>query len=106
MRSTTVPADKGALAMRLERNQKELRQLKSTLNCYLYEPRTYSLFERYEALRTRLEVLSKSHSEIIQVIKTPRKSLANCLDMAMEQMNEFAQLQKGVEEYVAGARNS
>ena len=105
MKKDPSSLDKSALVMRLERNQNDLRQLRSALNSYTCEPRTQSLFERLESLRHALEDLTATNSEIIQALKAPKKSIGNSLERAMQQFTEFSILQKGVEEYVTGTRN-
>ena len=97
--------DKSVLVMRLERNQNDLRQLKSKLNSYICEPRTQSLYERIESLRTGLETLSDSNRQIIGALKSRKKSLESYVERAREQLSQFQVLQQGVEEYVANARN-
>ncbi|MFS4491821.1 hypothetical protein [Maribacter sp. 2308TA10-17] len=105
MKSDVKEVDKSALVLRLERNQNDLQQLKRKLNSYTCEPRTYSLFERIESLRSGLENLSNSNSEIIRSLKSRKKSVEAYVDSAKEQFQKFNQLQQGIDEYVAGARN-
>lgn len=105
MKSDVKEFDKSSLVMRLERNQNDLRQLKSTLNSYICEPRTYSLFERIESLRHGLEDLSNTNTEIIQSLKGRKKSISNYVERAKKQFQEFNNLQRNVEDYVAGVRN-
>lgn len=105
MKSNLKEVEKSALVIRLERNQNDLRQLKSKLNSYICEPKTYSLFERIESLRTGLETLSTSNTQIIRSLKNRKKSVETYVDSARDQLSKFNQLQQGVEDYVASARN-
>jgi len=105
MKSDLKEVEKSALVMRLERNQKDLHQLKCKLNSYICEPRTYSLFERIESLRNGLETLSTSNTQVLRSLKNRKKSVENYLESAKEQLMKFNKLQQGVEDYVANARN-
>lgn len=91
--------------MRLERNQKDIYQLKSKLNSYICEPKTYALFERIQTLRNGLETLSNSNIEIIQSLKHQKKSVETYIDSAKEQFKKFNQLQEGIDAYVTGIRD-
>lgn len=97
--------DKSALVIRLERNQKDLLQLKSKLNSYTCEPRTLSLFESMENLRNGLESMSAANSEILQALKEKKRMVDPYIDTVKEQLQKFNQLQQGVESYVQGARS-
>ena len=101
--NTTV--EKSNLVLRLERNEREVRQLKSKLNSYVCEPRTYSLFERVEALKMGLERLSATNREIIQALKERKKSVSDYMENVRHQLTEFHELQQGVHDYVQGMRN-
>ena len=63
MQSDVKELSPSSLVMRLERNQTDLLKMKSALSSYTCEPRTLSLFERCEALKSKLEHLSKAHDE-------------------------------------------
>lgn len=105
MKSDVKVLNKSSLVIRLERNQTDLLKMKSTLSSYMCEPRTPSLFERCESLKNKLENLSNSNGEVIQSLKGHKKSVSSYVERAKQQFQEFYQLQKGVEEYVSGARN-
>ena len=104
---TTIVNDveKNTLVMRLERNQTDLGQLKCKLSSYLCEPRTPSLFERIQSLRNDLETLVHKNHEIIQSLKGSRNIDGTSVDRANNQFAAFGKLQRGIEAYVAGARN-
>ena len=105
MKSNLKEFNKSSLVTRLERNQNDLLKMKSTLSSYTCEPRTPSLFERCESLKQKLENLSNTNGEIIQSLKGHKKSVSKYVERAKEQFQECYLLQKGVEEYVTGARN-
>jgi cell fate (sporulation/competence/biofilm development) regulator YlbF (YheA/YmcA/DUF963 family) len=105
MKSDVKEVNESSLVMRLERNQHDLLKMKSALTSYICEPRTPSLFERCESLKTKLESLSTNNSEIIQSLKGHKKSVSNYVESAKQQFQEFYLLQQGVDDYVAGARN-
>ena len=92
--------DKNAIVVRLQRNQKDLVQLRTKLNSYRCEPKTYSLYERIESLRSKMDSLSHSNSEIISSLKGKRKTVSNQIDRAKRHLTEFRRLNEGVEEYL------
>lgn len=90
---------KNALLLRLERNQKDLMQLRNKLSSYRCEPRTYSLFERIETLRNAMDNLSSTNSEIISALKEHKRTVGEYVDQAKNQLSEFKRLNAGVEDY-------
>lgn len=94
-----------SLVTRLERNLKDVHQLRSKLNCYSCEPQTYSLFERIEFLKNGLEALSRTDQEIIAALKERKKSAKEYVERVKQQYAEFNKLQQGVEEYMGLSRN-
>ncbi len=98
--------EKNNLVLRLERNQREVGQLKNKLNSYVCEPKTYSLFERIETLKTGLERLSSTNREIIQALRERKKSVGDYMENVRQQLSEFHELQQGVHDYVQGVRNA
>ncbi len=105
MKTDIKELNQSSLVTRLERNQHDLLQMKSKLSSYICEPRTPSLYERSESLKQKLENLRNTHGEVIQSLKDRKKSLSKYVDRAKKQFQEFYLLQKGVEDYVDGARN-
>lgn len=105
MKSDIKELNQSSLLIRLERNQHDLLKMKSALTSYICEPRTPGLFERCESLKHKLENLSNTNGEIIQSLKSRKKSVSNYVERAKNQFQEFYLLQQGVEDYVAGARN-
>lgn len=105
MNSNVSEVEKSALVMRLERNQKDLLQLKSKLNSYTCEPRTYLLHERIEKLRQGLENLRTKNSEVMVALIGSKETVEGFVERTTKLLTEFNQLQQGIEEYVVGARN-
>jgi len=105
MNSNLSEVEKSVLVMRLERNQNDLRQLRNKLNSYICEPKTHCLFERIESLRNGLEMLSSSNTQIMNSLKSHKKSVETYVNSTKEQLKKFSQLQQGVEDYIASARN-
>lgn len=105
MDSSVSEAEKSTLIIRLERNQKDLLQLRSTLSSYTCEPRTYSLYQSLEILRDGLDGLSAINSKIMVAIKVNEND-SGLLERAKKLLIKFNQLQQDVEAYVDDARNS
>jgi len=97
--------NKNTLVTRLERNLKDVHQLRSKLNSYSCEPQTYSLFERIESLKIGLETLSRTDQEIIAALKERKKSVKEYVEKVKQQYSEFNKLQQGVEEYMGLTNN-
>jgi len=89
--------DGNTLVLRLERNAKNLDQLRKKLCAYGCEPQTYDLFEQIESLKKGLESLSKSNTEILTILKN-KKTVAK--ERVGAQLAEFNRLQMRVEEYM------
>lgn len=96
-------SEKNALALRLELKQKDVKRLRNELSSYRCEPTTYSLFERIESLRSGLDNLSKTNTEIISSLREKRKKVDCYVERALQQLSEFNHLHKSIEEYIAGA---
>jgi chromosome segregation ATPase len=105
MESVVKTIEQNGLVLRLERNQREVGQLKNKLNSYVCEPKTYSFYERIENLKNRLENLSSANNEILRTLKERRKSVEDYVESVRKQLNEFHELQQGVADYVRGVRS-
>lgn len=97
--------NRSSLVTKLERNEKDVRQLRSKLNSYVCEPCTYSLFERIEMLKNGLDSLSAANREIIASIKGHRKTVDDCVEKVKQQFLKFKALRKDVDDYMNVARN-
>ncbi|MGB5819336.1 MAG: hypothetical protein WBG90_07605, partial [Saonia sp.] len=73
--TTTRYTDSNTCIVRMERNNRDLAQLSKKLSCYTCEPRTYSLYERIEVLRNRLDALKNNNSEIIKSLRGHKQML-------------------------------
>ena len=101
-----VPASKAPTQIihRLERNNNELSHLRGIMKSYICEPKTPSLFERCEQLRSRLEGLHKRNIDVIQSLKGRRKCMEEQLEGYLNQINEYHELEKSVLEYIGMAK--
>ena len=99
-RTPVRESDKNALVLRLERNQEDLLQLRTKLNSYRFEPRTYSLFEHIETLKHSMDRLSNKNQEIINALREHKKTVGDYVEGARQQFSEFQRLHAGVEEYL------
>ncbi len=102
-RPSVRETEKNALVLRLELNQKDVKRLRSQLSSYRCEPTTYSLFERIESLRSGLDNLSKTNTEIISSLREKKKKVDFYVERARHQFSEFNMLHNGIEEYIQGA---
>ena len=80
-------------------------QLKDKLSSYMLEPRTYSLFQQIEYLKSRMEYLKNTNQEILYALREPRKSFADIMESIKQQFREFYELQQGIDEYITIARS-
>ncbi len=104
-RPATKEVEKNTMVLKLERHQENLLQLRLKLNSYTCEPKTYTLFERIEFLKTRLENLRTENAYMIASIKERRRNIEDYVERIKKQFVEFHMLQQGVEDYIRGARN-
>ncbi len=94
--------DQNNFLLRLERTDRELEQLRSKLNSYICEPKTYGLFEQMEELQLRLAELKMKNTEIMSSLRMGRAQLGNRIQ---QQLQDLKILERGVAEYIAGASN-
>lgn len=99
------PLEKNTLVLKLERSQQDVGQLRNKLNSYICEPKTYSLFERMEALKNGLDTLSNTNREIILSVRQRKKHTVDFVDRVRQQFIAFNELQRGVEEYMQGLQS-
>lgn len=99
------PLEKNTLVLKLERSQQDVGQLRNKLNSYVCEPKTYSLFERVEALKNGLDTLSHTNREIILSIREHKRNMGDYVDRVRQQFSAFNELQRDVEEYMRGLRS-
>lgn len=89
---------------RLERNRKELVVLQEHLSSYVCEPKTYSLFENCELLKTRLARMQKLNRELVEAIRERKQNIQESLTISAELLNAFHELERQVLEYIGMAR--
>lgn len=92
--------DSNALVVRLERNQRDLMQMRNKLRSYRCEPKTYNLFERIEALKSAMERCNKENRDVIQALKEGRTGIGEYIDQAKRQISEFRKLHSSVDDYL------
>jgi hypothetical protein len=91
--------------IKLERNSKDLEQLQSKLNRYIYEPKTRDLFERKSVLISQLKRLKRRNLELIIKLKNRKDSLENQFDIIKEQFSEFVILETNIKAYYMSAHS-
>lgn len=91
---------KDALLLRLERDQRNLLQLRVQLNSYRSEPNTYTLFERLNQLRKAMDLCNRNNKEVIAALKGEKIPHSAYVAQAKKQLSTFRQLQSHVEEYL------
>jgi hypothetical protein len=99
--STKAPTQ---IIQRLERNNKELNHLLGIMKSNTCEPKTPSLFERYEQLKALLERLHNRNIEVIQSLRGRKKCLEEQLEGYLSQISEYHELEKKVLEYIGMAK--
>ncbi len=102
-RHSVHETEKNALVLRLELNQKDVKRLRTQLSSYRCEPTTYSLYERIESLRSGLDNLSTTNTEIISCLREKKKKVDYYVERANQQFSEFNTLHNGIEEYIQRA---
>ena len=90
--------------LRLERNNREILSLKENLRSYTCEPKTPSLFDRYERLKSQLDSMRKKNSDLIEGFFDRKLGVEEQLNKIREQLQAFKQLELQVLEYIGMAR--
>lgn len=89
---------------RLERNNRELLTLDENLRSYTCEPKTYSLFERCQQLKNRLEEVRGKNQEIITALRERKRNMDGQMEEIRQQIREYRELELLVLEYIGMAR--
>ncbi|NAS13646.1 hypothetical protein [Poritiphilus flavus] len=92
------------MILRLERNNSQILCLKDKLSSYVCEPKTLSLFEHMESLKSRLERMRNSNLEVISMLKDQKKALEIRKENIVNRFKEFKELEDNVFEYIGMAR--
>ncbi|WP_282054965.1 hypothetical protein [Maribacter luteus] len=103
--SAGLEPKENTLVHRLERNLRDVNQLRKNLNSYNCEPQTYNEYTRIEALKNGLDTFKERNKQIIDSIKKQAEPLNGCIKKVKEQYSEFNALKSGVEEYMGLARS-
>jgi nucleoid-associated protein YejK len=88
----------------LERNRKELVVLREHLSSYVCEPKTYTLFENCELLKSRLERMQRVNRELIEAVRERKQNIQEILAKSSEQLSALHELERQVLEYIGLAR--
>lgn len=108
MKTTEYPSRKDRdtmpMILRLERNNSQILSLKDKLSSYVCEPKTLSLFEHMESLKSRLERMRDSNLEVISMLKDQKKTLETRKENIINRFKEFKELEDNVFEYIGMAR--
>ncbi|WP_291869547.1 hypothetical protein [Maribacter sp.] len=90
--------------MRLERSYKNILELKTRLNSYSCEPRTYNLFEQLEDLKLSIELIAISHIKLMTALKSPAHFVEVQLQQVKEQIKDALILENRVSDYICLAK--
>lgn len=90
---------------RLERNNEILLQFKRWLDSYLYEPRTYELYERMEYLKDQIDTIRTKNSEIMVYLTRYRQSVGEYSDFIKYAFVNFHDLKRKIKEYMWDVRD-
>jgi hypothetical protein len=97
--------DRNSCVIRLERMNRELLEMRKKLGSYVCEPKTHSLFERYEFLKRRLENLRLMNIDLILSLREQREYLLLHWKGVQQQFHDFQSLEMDVQQYMEVARN-
>lgn len=97
--------DRNSCVIRLERMNRELLEMRKKLGSYVCEPKTYSLFERHEFLKKRLENLRLKNIDLILALREHREYLLLHWKKVQQQFNDFQSMEMEVQQYMEVVRN-
>lgn len=92
------------IIQRLVRNNRELIHLRETLKSYVCEPKTYKLFERFEVLKRRLELLQMNNLDAIYSLEGRKKCMDEQWEKCRQLLEEYRDLELNVLEYIGMAK--
>lgn len=92
------------IIQRLVRNNRELIHLRETLRSYVCEPKTYKLWERFEVLKHKLEMLQRKNLETIQSLESGKKCMDEQWEKCRQLFQEYRELEMQVLEYIGMAK--
>ncbi|MCM4166291.1 hypothetical protein KCTC52924_03219 [Arenibacter antarcticus] len=85
--------------LKLERNKKDLQQLEKQFGSYIYEPTTYSLFAKSEAIKRSIISLKNNNLELISALKRERDLKIELFEKTLLQIRSFMEIKNSVNEY-------
>lgn len=86
--------------VQLERNNHTLSQMRKKLSSYMYEPKTNSLFEQSEGLKSKMNTLKKTNTEILNLFREQKQIVNDEIEYVKNQFNAINELQLGVDNYI------
>ncbi len=92
------------IIQRLVRNNRELIHLRETLRSYVCEPKTHKLWERFEVLKHKLEMLQSKNLETIQSLEGDKKCMVEQSERYRQLFQEYRELEINVLEYIGMAK--
>lgn len=108
MKTTTAPPkitrNRTSSILRLERINSDISSLKDNLRSYTCEPKTPSLFEQREDIKTKLEGMRNSNQELINSMQAKKRDLDTRLDSITGRLKQFHELERSVLEYIGMAK--
>ncbi|MEO9890955.1 hypothetical protein [Aurantibacter sp.] len=85
--------------LRLKRANNEINLLNNKLKSYTYEPCTYSLHQKFQSLKDRMESLKKGNDEIISSVEQGKTVMDEVSEKVMQQIRDFNDLRMGIFDY-------
>lgn len=85
--------------VKLERANKDLQQLERQFTSYIYEPTTYSLFDKSQTIRQSLSSLKDTNAELIATLKREKELKIELFEKTISQIRSFMEVQKSFDDY-------
>ncbi|MEN8788699.1 MAG: hypothetical protein ABF293_06250 [Flavobacteriaceae bacterium] len=89
---------------RLERINKNLLSLRTKLNSYICEPKTLSLYQKMESLKSHLDDMHGNNTELISNLRSRSLLLKEGKVMVKQQFEAYKNLEVKVMEYIGMAK--
>ena len=90
--------------LRLERINKNLLSLKTKLGSYMCEPKTLSLYQRMDALKSLLENMLSNNHELIRSLRNRQILPDDSRKLVQKQFESYKSLELKVLEYIGMAK--
>ena len=98
------PVSQNSSVQKLERISKNLHSLRTKLSSYTCEPKTFTLYEIKEQLKSKLDKMSRSNQDLLKTLKSKKAITDQTKSKAAEQLNAFKNLENKVLDYIRRAR--